>query len=157
MEFSVKIEGLDKLAAKSQLLAKIAAEEVSKALYVSGKHVEKEAKQSILEGNKSGRTYKRGNVVHRASAPGEAPASDTGRLVNSINTEVSGLEATVKAGGGIVTYAKHLEHGTRHIAARPFMFPALEKSKAFIRTRFEQALSKTIDRAASAAMKAIGK
>src|SRR4051794_3668243 len=131
MEFSVRIDGLDRLASKSALVAKIAGEELTKALYVSAKQVEKEAKQSILEGGKSGRTYKRGNVIHRASAPGEAPASDTGRLVNSINTEVnkSALEAVVKAGSGLVKYAKYLEFGTFKIAARPFMFPALEKSK----------------------------
>ena len=157
MDFSVKIDGLDKLAAKSQIVAKIAAEELAKALYVSGKLVEKEAKQSILAGDKSGRMYHRGTVTHRASAPGEAPASDTGRLVNSVNTEVTGLEATVSAGSGAVKYAAMLEFGTVKIAARPFLFPALEKSKAFIRKRFDQALDKTIDRATAAAMKSIGK
>lgn len=146
MEFSVKIDGLNELAAKSRRVARVADEEIAKALYVSGKQVEKEAKQSILDGNKTGRLYRRGTVVHRASAPGEAPANDTGRLVNSINTEADANSATVKAGGGIVTYAAHLEFGTRHIAPRPFLFPALERSKAFIRARFEQALAKTVDR-----------
>lgn len=159
MEFSIQITGLDRLASKSQLVAKIAAEEVNKALYVSAKQVEKEAKQSILSGDKTGHTYTRGNVAHRASAPGEAPASDTGRLVNSINTEVSksALESTVSAGSGAVKYARMLEFGTTKMAARPFLFPALEKSKPFIRARFDQALSKTIDRAATLGRSMIGK
>jgi hypothetical protein len=33
-----------------------------------------------------------------------------------------------------------LEFGTRNMAARPFMFPALEKSKDWIRERLQQAV-----------------
>ena len=41
-----------------------------------------------------------------------------------------------------------LEFGTSKTSARPFLFPALEKSKAVIRARFATALDKVIDRAA---------
>jgi HK97 gp10 family phage protein len=150
MEFSVSVEGLDRLASKSRLVAKIAEEETRKALLASAFLVEKEAKESIAGGPKTGRLYKRRRVVHQASAPGEAPASDTGRLLNSINARpVQGeLAAEVKAGGGIVKYARMLEFGTPRMAARPFLFRALQVSKAAIRARMEKALERTIERAA---------
>ena len=89
------------------------------------------------------RIYKRRTVTHQASAPGEAPASDTGRLVNSINSYMDTIEddsAFVVAGRGTVKYARALEFGTTKMAARPFMFPALEKSKAWIQERLAKAV-----------------
>jgi HK97 gp10 family phage protein len=79
---------------------------------------------SIQQGGKTGRTYRRRGVVHRASAPGEAPASDTGRLVNSITTsyDLEQLSGTVQAG---TEYAPWLEFGTAKMEPRPFMRPAL--------------------------------
>lgn len=145
MEFSVKIEGIDRLARSTDQIKARAKSEIEKALFASGKQVEKEAKLSITNGQKSGRLYKRGKAIfHRASAPGEAPASDTGRLVNSINTTISGLEALVVAGRGAVKYARMLEFGTSKIAPRPFMFPALEKSKAWITNRLNQAMQRAL-------------
>jgi hypothetical protein len=41
----------------------------------------------LMQMPKSGRTYKRGSKSHQASAPGEAPAIDTGNLVNSIEVK----------------------------------------------------------------------
>jgi HK97 gp10 family phage protein len=74
----------------------------------------------------SGESY--GN--HRASAPGEPPAVDTGRLRNSIDyalgTESTGAYVDV---GTNVDYAPPLEHGTSRMAARPFMRPATEETK----------------------------
>ncbi len=49
--------------------------------------------QRPMRGPKSGRVYRRKSVVHRASAPGEAPAIDTGILRFSIAVKIgdSGL------------------------------------------------------------------
>jgi HK97 gp10 family phage protein len=145
MEFTVKIEGLERIDRATQRVRDAVAREVGIALFASAKKVEGDANRSITEGQKSGLLYKRRTVTHRASAPGEAPASDTGRLVNSINgTVVSGRtgEAEVKAGSGIVRYARMLEFGTVKMAARPFLFPALEKNKAWIRERLNRAVRK---------------
>jgi HK97 gp10 family phage protein len=80
--------------------------------------------QSIQSGPKTGRIYRRGSVIHQASAPGQSPASDTGRLVNSIVTsyQPETLSGTVQAG---TEYAPYLEFGTATIEPRPFMRPAL--------------------------------
>jgi hypothetical protein len=64
---------------------------------------------------------------HRASAPGEPPASDTGALLNSINHTI-GVEATVYVRiGSDKKYAIWLEHGApgARIEPRPFIVPGL--------------------------------
>ena len=73
-----------------------------------------------------------GSKIHRASAPGESPAVDTGGLVGSIQTRRVGRfarEAYTNA-----EQAAALENGSpaRHLAPRPFMKPASEaESPAF--------------------------
>jgi hypothetical protein len=71
-----------------------------------------------------GKIYSRGKTVqHRASAPGEPPAPDTGRLRASITTEVVRGASEVR---GIVTanteYAAALELGTENgLLPRPYL------------------------------------
>lgn len=69
---------------------------------------------------KSGRRY--GN--HIASAPGEAPAVDTTRLINSLTKEMT----TPRRGYYYteVEYSETLELGGMRIAPRPYMKPAAE-------------------------------
>lgn len=80
----------------------------------------------ITAGPGHGRTYRRGNVTHVASAPGEPFATDRGRLRASITHNLGidsrGLYARV---GSDVEYAPFVELGTRHMDARPFLRPAL--------------------------------
>lgn len=145
MQVEVKVEGLDRIDRATQRVRDLVAKEITTALYLSAKKVEREAKESILAGNKTGRVYKRRTVTHRASAPGEAPASDTGRLVNSIHGELDTAkpgEAFVVAGRGAVKYAAMLEFGTVKIAPRPFLHPALEKSRRWIAERIQNAVVK---------------
>lgn len=76
---------------------------------------------------KTGMAAPHGGAVygaHMASAPGEMPAIDTGALVNSIQVEAEGDLTQV-----VFTnqeYAAHLEYGTVHMGARPFMRPSAE-------------------------------
>jgi hypothetical protein len=76
----------------------------------------------ILSQPGRGRAYTRGTVTHVASAPGAAPAPDTGRLRNSTQGEVF---AASDGALGIVSvnteYAAALELGTEKIAPRPFI------------------------------------
>jgi hypothetical protein len=69
-----------------------------------------------------GRTYERGTISHRASAPGDPPAPDTGRLRQSVQSEVF---STPEGALGVVSvnasYAEALELGTEKIAPRPFI------------------------------------
>jgi len=77
----------------------------------------------ILSEPGKGRVYRKGaTVTHRASAPGQSPAPDTGRLRGSTQGEVF---ATAEGALGIVSvnteYAAALELGTEKIAPRPFI------------------------------------
>lgn len=96
----------------------------------------------IMKGPKSGEVYHRKSrgkrskskgVSHQASAPGEAPANDTGNLARSINV-VAGLEGVTSTSVVEVRtdYASALEFGTRHMEPRPFANPALNENKAEI-------------------------
>jgi HK97 gp10 family phage protein len=146
MQIDVQIDGLKDLKTASIKVQQAVTAEMLKGLAASAKRVETDAKRSIANGGKTGRVYKRRGVAHRASAAGEAPATDTGRLVNSIQSYVNKvqknvLEGFVVAGRGLAKYAAWLEFGTRNISPRPFLFPAAEKNKAWIMQRLRQSLA----------------
>jgi HK97 gp10 family phage protein len=82
----------------------------------------------ILDGPKTGRIYRRGGVSHQASAPGEAPASDSGRLVQSGRTEFDQNDLSGTAQWS-TAYAEALEHGNENMEPRPFARPALANRK----------------------------
>lgn len=81
----------------------------------------------------TGRAYKRGNRTHIASAAGQPPATDTGRLRQSL---ASNTRKTQKDVIGTVSanteYAHALEIGTSKMAARPYLRSTLEKNKKII-------------------------
>src|SRR5262245_36438214 len=70
MEFSFKVEGLDRIDQATARVRQAVADEINRAVYASAQKVAADYKKSILSGNKSGRVYKRRTVEHRASAPG---------------------------------------------------------------------------------------
>lgn len=76
----------------------------------------------------TGRIYRRGGVIHQASAPGQPPAVDTGRLRSSYTwrtgEDIRGVYVEV---GTNVVYAPWLEFGTRYMKARPHLRPAIDE------------------------------
>lgn len=90
------------------------------------------AELEVLKGGRGGRRYRKYpyKSMYTASAPGEPPARRSGNLRLHWN-------GTVEAGGGMVTitlesqefYATYLEHGTRKMAARPFLDRIKEKAE----------------------------
>ncbi len=93
---------------------------------------EVEAKAKVSMGTeKHGESYAVGGVApHQASAPGEAPAIDTGNLVNSIQVELTGPAAAVVYTN--VEYAPYLEFGTIDMEPRPFLQPAVDAVTAAV-------------------------
>jgi len=66
----------------------------------------------------------------RASPEGQPPYAQTTGLKTSIRHEMVGLLSAII--GPTVFYGKYLEYGTKRMAARPFMRPALQKAIAAI-------------------------
>jgi len=125
---SIKITNLKKTLKKLEKLDEQLQKPLEEAIMVGGQLIRGEAIKSIQTGAKSGIVYEKYNPrrSHRASAPGQSPASDTGNLVSKII--VKNNKDTVRVQSN-ANYSKFLEFGTSKMLARPFMFPAKEKSK----------------------------
>lgn len=122
--------------------------EIENIVRGTAQNIRSHAVKSVQRGPKTGATYKKSSPkrTHRASAPGQAPATDTGRLVGSIKAEISGKTAEVVADA---QYAAWLEFGTQDMEARPFMVPAMEKE----RPAWERRLNGIVDKAARGIIK----
>jgi len=102
---------------------------LNRGLFIGANIVRNEMVAKITKGPKTGRVYVRRGIEHQASAPGEPPASDTGRLVNSIDVDqnLNEISATINVGAN---YAAALEFGTENMEPRPYARPSLnEKSE----------------------------
>jgi phage gpG-like protein len=78
-------------------------------------------KSGILS-SKHGRIYQRQGRTHRASAPGEYPARDSGALLASLDTHVTDTQATI---GTNMFYSIFLREGTSRMARRRMSDDAL--------------------------------
>lgn len=88
--------------------------------------------ERILQPPKSGRIYNRNTVSHQASAPGESPATDTGRLAGSVTTtyDIPNITGYINVS---TAYAAALEYGTARVAARPYARVSLAERAEEIR------------------------
>jgi hypothetical protein len=129
-----------KIVLKLNRIPRIRAElmpAVSAALERGAYAIERRTKENMAA-PKHGRVYRRGTVVHVASAPGESPAIDTGMLANSIRTiRLDALKYAVQAA---TIYAYALFKGTDRMAARPFLKPEAEELFGQIRTNVMRAI-----------------
>ena len=97
---------------------------------------ETEMKKRITSGQKSGNVYKRGNATHTASAPGQSPANDTGKLAGGIKyNKVADNEHEVKI---TTEYALMLEVGTSKMLARPFIMPTMLNTRRKLEAAFRK-------------------
>jgi phage gpG-like protein len=122
---------------------KKADKEISTAVLRSALRIETAAKRRIQRGPKTGDIYQKENPTrtHQASAPGEPPATDTGRLASSIGHTHDGRQAAVIAR---TDYAATLEfggtQGGRQILPRPFMNPSLEEDRPIFMRELKEAI-----------------
>ena len=110
--------------------------------------------KDMVGGSGAGRSYKRkGGAYHKASLPGRPPARDSGILLVSVSYTVKkqGLKISayvgsdkdkMRKGGSTVDpeYGFYLEKGTKTMAARPWLRPALIKSRPRILKILKKAL-----------------
>ncbi len=160
-----EIKGLNEVVRKLEKLPQDTERSVQGVLVDSGNLIKNTVIDSIKFGGKSGKVYdwrrlKRGeqpdtlveirgrailakkrDTPHQASAPGQPPAQDegdiTGRLF--VNSKKNMVEFVAK--GKIF---RLLEFGTRVVAARPSIFPAVEKHRKKIVGDVRKATSRAI-------------
>ncbi len=124
--------------------------------------------QEAMREPKTGRTYRRGGLgtrtaqvtrglarrekkpglrrataggrIHRASAPGEAPASDSGAASGSLVAHIDGLHARIEG----AEVLRRLDEGTSKIAPRPLVAPALERARPDFERKSEAALKRIL-------------
>lgn len=81
----------------------------------------------LMQLPKSGVTFKtRGGRSRQRSAPGEAPAIQTGNLVNSVAQGLTFPTPTTAELSIPPEYAQFLEEGTGRMRPRPFAAPAIK-------------------------------
>ena len=158
---TLQLEGGDQLAAALRAYGAAAEKHVADAVNATGLELRGDIVKRIQKGPKTGAVYdsvfarvngrvvpvgpRQGNnlsATHQASAPGEAPATDTGRLASSIIYKKEGqMSATV---GSNVVYAAYLEFGAPRakIEPRPSWVPAVEAARPKYIARLEAALAR---------------
>ena len=139
---TVRIEGEAELMAALRAYGQRAERHVADAVNATGLELRGDIVQAYQRGPASGRVYQKSSPArtHQASAPGEAPATDTGRLASGVDFRRDGpMSATV---GSQVAYAAMLEFGTSRIAPRPAWVPAVEAMRPKYIERLEAALAR---------------
>lgn len=146
MKFRIDIQTGRGLAARLN-----AREKLEKVVSSTTFQVERRIKQ-LLSLPKSGRIYthyffvdksgrlrkgKKRRKPHIASAPGEAPAVDSGFLRKSVTSQVKGLVGTVSVGAN---YGIFQERGTAKIKPRPYIRPVMDEIRPILFEKLEKAL-----------------
>lgn len=129
MTVTIRLEGSEQLQRELRRLSGDLREEAGKAVLATAVEMRADIVKSIQRGPASGVTYEKYKPrrTHTASAPGQPPMSDTGRLANSITFDRLGdLTASV---GSNLDYAVHLEYKPSSHGGRPFFRPAVERMR----------------------------
>lgn len=127
-KISMKVENTDAVMQALRQYGAKAEVELSRAVNATALTVMTDIKKAIQSPPKTGTIYMRRGKKHQASAPGEAPATDTGTLVSSITyKQETPLTATVSSR---LDYAYYLEFGVRstNLEMRPSWVPAVERN-----------------------------
>lgn len=171
---SVEVRGLREATESLRKMGADVSEGVRQTLNATGLEVLTTVRNAIQRGPKTGTTYFRIpgakymtvragaedgppvafipgggkanlSLTHQASAPGEAPASDTGTLASSIY--YTSVDEYTVAIGSRLEYAFYLEFGTRKIKKRPSWVPAAEKAAPRLQKRLERLIREATARA----------
>jgi len=127
-ETGIKIEGLEITLENIERYGVKVENDFKTLVKGTAQEIRTKAIKKIQRGEKTGRIYEKylPRRSHQASAPGEPPATDTGRLAASIEAEVSGMSGAVGTG---LDYGKYLEFGTTKMKARPWLTPSVEEQR----------------------------
>lgn len=119
---------------------RICCEKVRSDIQYDMAHTQRNMNKSYHTGNKK--------IVHHPSLPNNPPAPDTGNLRDSIHYEIHGSGKKIY---GIVgstqknpDYAVYTEYGTKRMAPRPWLRPAMRKNNEFIRRTVAKGVKDTL-------------
>ena len=147
-----KIQGEDELKRRLLSLGKDMESAMIAGVFLTAQQVRTHAIKSIQEqsfGTWTKRSRQGGGTYdHIAAAPGNAPNTDTGKLVSSIAVEKDekNIEAEV---GSNLDYATYLEFGTEKkngggMDPRPWLQPALDSKRQNLESNIAKAAMKVI-------------
>lgn len=147
----MSVEGVEQLKANLAALSASLGPLVARAAFKGGRLVQSRVIKRIQKPQGVGQwvtRYQPGQAPyqHLASAPGQAPNSDTGELVRGIQVEVTRDDVTVGVESSQDDKAMALEFGTTdgRLLPRPFLFPSLEESRADIEKLISEAVAEQI-------------
>ena len=146
---SVKVTGDKALARKLNKLGIKMGKAIDDGVFITAQGVRTDAIKSIQ--NKSpGKVVQRsrqggGTYSHVASNEGQAPNTDTGKLVASIALDKQS-DANYLVGSNL-PYAAWLEFGTSKTGARPWLEPAMRKNINDLIKNINKAADLTIQKA----------
>lgn len=148
MQMDIKLEGLNQLLSALTDTKEAAERATLDVIATLAQDTRTRAVQGIQRGAKSGRVYRKYNPsrVHQASAPGQYPASDTGRFASSVQVELPTLTNLTARVGTHVLYGPMLEFGTSRMAARPWLFPSFEGARVGVEGRLKAAFERKVGR-----------
>lgn len=137
---SVEVYGIDDVELRLDEIMENARDNIDKYVRAGAVEVLSSSVESMQRGVKTGKVYKRGDdKEHQSSAPGEAPATDTGNLASSVMM-VESKDDGYWLVGTDEDYGEYLEFGTEDMKARPWLIPALEENRDKIERKIQQAL-----------------
>ena len=142
MARTVQIDGADDLIKALKKLGQDGERAAAQVVQATAIEVRGDIVKRYQRGPKTGIVYEKTNPTrtHQASSPGEAPATDTGRLANATVYKMTGkMSAEVS---NDVKYGEWLEFGTQDIKPRPAWVPAVEDARPKYRKRMETALAR---------------
>lgn len=123
---ATRIAGRDSLRRRLGAIPAQTRQQVFRVLQQGGQLIADDAAERIINPPKTGRIYPstwRKGAMHQASAPGESPAADSGRLHQS-HTWVGDEAALTVHAGTAAPYAVRLELGDDRVQPRPAWSPA---------------------------------
>ena len=146
---TVTVSGDKDLNRKLNKLGLRMGKAIDAGVFITAQDVRTDAIKSI-QSQSTGRPVQRsrqggGTYTHTASNEGQAPNTDTGKLVASIAVEKE-TDANYLVGSNL-DYAAFLEFGTSKTGARPWLEPAMRKNISELNKNISKAADITIKKA----------
>ena len=146
---TVTVSGDKELNRKLNKLGLKMGKAIDAGVFITAQDVRTDAIKSI-QNQSTGRAVSRsrqggGTYTHVASNEGQAPNTDTGKLVASIAVEKE-TDANYLVGSNL-DYAAFLEFGTSKTGARPWLEPAMRKNISELNKNISKAADITIKKA----------